>query len=213
MSVLPSCAVILIGIGGFQPVASSFEMSAFSSGMIELAVAVAQRDDRRHVRLRVRVDRGSLPDGDSCIVCVPSSGVSDTAGPCRRARCDRSAGSTDPVPSRARWRRTRACASSRRSARSASPALAGRDLVLQFAGLQVVQVELSPVVALGVPDHFVRRPTGRANRCATRTASARFRRRPCGPRRSPCRRRAATRACGRATPTRVPASTPSGLQL
>ena len=39
MSVLPSCAVILIGIGGFQPVASSFEMSAFSSGMTQLAVA------------------------------------------------------------------------------------------------------------------------------------------------------------------------------
>ena len=45
MSVLPSCAVILIGIGGFQPVASSFEMSAFSSGSTQLAVA--RREARR----------------------------------------------------------------------------------------------------------------------------------------------------------------------
>ena len=34
--------------------------------------------------------------------------------------------------------------------------LAGRDLMFQGTGLQVVQVQLSPVVALREPDHFVR---------------------------------------------------------
>ena len=57
MSVLPSEAIILIGIGGFQPVATSFEMSAFSSGMISApGRAVAQRRLRRDVRLREGID-------------------------------------------------------------------------------------------------------------------------------------------------------------
>ena len=35
---------------------------------------------------------------------------------------------------------------------------AARDLSLQLAGVEIVEVELAPVVALRVPDHFVRRP-------------------------------------------------------
>src|ERR1035437_6636630 len=37
-------------------------------------------------------------------------------------------------------------------------ALAGRDLVLELSSLQVVEVEVAPVVALRVPDDFVRGP-------------------------------------------------------
>ena len=79
MSVLPSAAVILICIGGFQPVASSFEMSAFSSGMISApVVAIAQRRLRRDVGLRERVDHVLAVGRDLRPVCVPLSGVSET---------------------------------------------------------------------------------------------------------------------------------------
>jgi hypothetical protein len=39
MSVWPSAAFTLNGMGGFQPAASSFEMSAFSRGMTSLPLA------------------------------------------------------------------------------------------------------------------------------------------------------------------------------
>ena len=63
-------------------------------------------------------------------------------------------------------------------------AFAAGDLALQLAGLEVVEIELAPVVALGEPDHFVRRrqvaPVDRA-RCPTRRTSRRFPRARRGP--------------------------------
>ena len=41
-SVWPSRAFTVIGVGGFQPVASSFEMSAFSSSAISLPVVASR---------------------------------------------------------------------------------------------------------------------------------------------------------------------------
>ena len=67
-----------------------------------------------------------------------------------------------------------------------------RDLVLQLAGLQIVQIQLAPVVALGEPDHLVRR--GQVSPVHPSVARLEVRRRPSprgrrAPRRSPRRRR------------------------
>ncbi len=78
--------------------------------------AARQRAARRGVEY---VSTRYLPDGDSCIACVPSSGVSDTMFLPSRLDAVEVRRSTDPVPSRARLRRTRSCAPSHRRARSA----------------------------------------------------------------------------------------------
>ena len=80
MSVLPSLAVIVIGIGGFHPVASSFEMSALSSGIssrpsASRSVTTGGTSGFEYVSIRY------LPDGETWTACVPSSGVSDTTLP------------------------------------------------------------------------------------------------------------------------------------
>jgi hypothetical protein len=74
---LPSAAIILIGIGGFHPVARSFEMSAFSSGRTSLP-PVSRSATTGGASGFDQVSTSYIADGDSCIVCVPSSGVSDT---------------------------------------------------------------------------------------------------------------------------------------
>ena len=54
-------------------------------------------------------------------------------------------------------------------------AFAGRDRVLQLAGVEVVQIKMPPVVALRKPDHFVRCRAGIASwrdRCRLRSTSA-----------------------------------------
>ena len=78
MSVLPSAAVILICIGGFQPVASSFEMSAFSSGMISAPVAPSRSVVSGATSGCENVSTTYLPSGEICTECVPLSGVSET---------------------------------------------------------------------------------------------------------------------------------------
>ena len=48
--------------------------------------------------------------------------------------------------------------------------VAGRHLVLQRAGRQVVEIDVAPVVAFGIPEHLVRSSRGSGSRCAIRTA-------------------------------------------
>ena len=73
---MPLCDFTENGIGGFQPVATSFEMSAFSSGMISLplasrSVTTAGTSGFDQVSTRYR------PDGDTSTAWSPSSGVSE----------------------------------------------------------------------------------------------------------------------------------------
>ena len=152
--------------------------------------------------------------------CRSGSGPKATAAPrgCRRpvsaTRRGRrrdwsgsSEGSTDPDLARGRSRRTRCVRVVLVDARDLHDrAFAGRDRMLQPAGLQIVEIELAPIVALRVPHDLVGSPTARASRSATRTASPRFPRTRHARRRSRCRPRAARRACGRGTPTRAPAA-------
>ena len=65
MSVLPSDAVILICIGGFQPVATSFEMSAFSSGMISSPVFASRSVVSGATSGCEKVSTTYLPSGES----------------------------------------------------------------------------------------------------------------------------------------------------
>ena len=67
----------MIGIGGFQPVASNFEMSAFSSGITSRPSASRSTTTGGTSGFEY-VSMMYLPDGENWIVCVPSSGVSDT---------------------------------------------------------------------------------------------------------------------------------------
>ena len=75
---MPSAAIILICIGGFQPVASNFEMSAFSSGMISAPVVPSRSVVSGATSGCENVSITYLPSGEICVVCVPLSGVSET---------------------------------------------------------------------------------------------------------------------------------------
>ena len=83
MSVLPSAAVILICIGGFQPVASSFEMSAFSSGMISAPVVPSRSVVSGATSGCENVSTMYLPSGEICVVACRCP-ASATRGSCRR---------------------------------------------------------------------------------------------------------------------------------
>ncbi len=76
MSVLPSFAFIVIGIGGFQPVARSFEMSACSSLTSSLPLP-SRSATTGGTSGCDQVSRRWRPEGDSCTVWSPTSGVSD----------------------------------------------------------------------------------------------------------------------------------------
>ena len=209
---MPSRAFTVIGIGGFQPVASSFEMSAFSSGITSLAVAVAQHDHRRHLARRVRCRRGTRPDGDSCVVVIAVVRRERDVGPCRRGRCGRGGGSTGPAPSRGPSPRTRPCGVF--SSTCAICVTGPSPVVIWFfsaPGREVVEVELAPVVALRVPDHLVGRPQhapARARLEVRRLGLLEHRAHGAGRGVGHAER---PPACGRATSRRRRAATPSGL--
>ena len=79
MSVVPSAALTLKSIGGFQPWAINFVTSADSS--VITCVPFASRNTVCGGRsARDQVSTSQRPSGDSCNVWSPSSGVSGTAG-------------------------------------------------------------------------------------------------------------------------------------
>ena len=146
----------MIGCGGFHPVASSFEMSARLEFNDQLAVDVAQHRDRREVRLRVAVDE--VPAGRRHRdVVIRIFG---------RQQLRRSAVHAHAIQVRevriAPWLSADRLEEEHAglvidTEQLCDVAVAGRDLVFELAGLQIVEIELTPIVALRKPDHFIRR--------------------------------------------------------
>ena len=75
-SVLPSAAFTRIGIGGFQPAASSFVTSARSSGISTLPVPGSRSTTTGGWSGVDQVSTRYFPSGESCAPCRPASGVS-----------------------------------------------------------------------------------------------------------------------------------------
>ena len=166
----------------------------------QLAVRIAQLRHRRHVGLRIDVDEETAGRRERHVVI----------GVLRRQQLQVPAVHADAIQM-AEVRVAPLLAADRDeielpvllvdAQQLGDVAVAAGDRVLLAAGLQVVQVEMAPVVALGEPDHLVRRrqvsPVDGAVARLEERLGLLLRARP-GSRRWPRRRRASPRAGDRA---------------
>ena len=130
------------------------DVRLFDRGDIS-AVCVAKHRDRRNVRLRIHVDEVLSRRRERHVVI----------GVLRREELEIPAVHSDPIE----MPEVRIAAALSADADEVQRAVrlvyvkqlrhvafSGRDLALLASGLQIVQIEMAPVVALGEPDHFVR---------------------------------------------------------
>ena len=145
-------------------------MSAFSSVDQQLAVGIAQHRDRRHVGLRIAVDE-VLPGRRQRDVVVGVLRREQRQALPSMSDLDTGDGSTGRAPSPCRRQEVQR-ARFFSSTRSSCVTLPSPVVIWCFSlpGLQVVEIELAPVVALGKPDDLV----GRRQVAPVDAAVARF---------------------------------------